>query len=470
MAGYLLSKGIDALIMDEQLDRVTEERLAEIIKEHEIKVIGISVLTLTSSRAYEISQMIRRNWPDVTIIMGGIHVTLLPEEPLYDDLADVVVRGEGEITCHELLERIFRQESYYDIKGISFKRDGRIIHNLPRELIANLDELPPFPFHLFEENQDRYQFGNMLTSRGCPYDCIFCSQKVIGGKRYRTRSPENIVKEIELLVNHYHQDFIFFNNDNFIINRKHCYKLCELIIARKFPDNLKLGINARADVVDLQLLKRLKQAHVFIIIFGLETGSERIMKMIKKGETVAKCAEAVRLAKEAGLLVSGPYILGFPTETREESLQTIRTAFNLPVDFTRFNLLVPYPGTEVYKMIYKSRPSTRIDWSNFASHSGLTGQGIPYVPEGRTAKELLWLQWKANFLFYLRPKQIRQIRLLYYGMANQIAVPDPSSLKGAFELFKFLASLVVYAVKRILAKSLLASAASKDLFCKKEKI
>ena len=303
-------------------------------------------MTLTAWGGYELAGMIRRMRPRVKIIMGGVHPTILPEEPLVKGLADIVVRNEGELTLLELIEKIYDDEPCDDVRGISFKKGAMVQHNQSRDLIDSLDMLPQFPYHMFEGDIRRYQFGNMLTSRGCPYECIFCSQRSISGKRYRARSPEKIVEELEVLVYKYKQEYVYFNDDNFIVNKTHCYKLCDLIDKKNFPASLKLGINARGDIMDMELLRRLRRARFYVINFGLETGSDRVMRLIKKGETVDDISRAVRLAKRAGFLTSGQFILGFPTETREESLMTVRLAFRLPLDFTRFNLLVPYPRSE----------------------------------------------------------------------------------------------------------------------------
>lgn len=446
LAGYLETKGYATCIIDEQLKQTTEEELGSLIEAHGIKVVGFTVLTLTARRAYELAASIKRKWPAIKIVMGGVHATLLPAEPIEKGVADFVVRQEGELTLHELLEAIEANGTYENIQGLSFKKDGEVIHNPPRPFIADLDILPPFPYHLFKANMKSYQFGNMLTSRGCPYACIFCSQALVSGRRYRTKSPDKVVEELDTLVHEYKQDFIFFNDDNFIVNKKNVHELCDKIIARNYPANLKLGLNARGDSLDKPLLEHMKAAHFTMISFGLETGSDRIMKLVKKGETVAQIAEGVRLAHEAGFIASGQFILGFPTETRAESIMTIKHALRIPLDFTRFNLLVPYPGSEIFEIVKleQGKISKDSDWSNYASHSGLTGKDIPYVPQGRTAEDLFRLQWWGNLIFYLRPRQMLNLRNLRYATGGQVVLPDSRSLKGFLELIWFFMSLMAY--------------------------
>ncbi len=447
IAGYVEARhpDIEIRILDEQLAQLTDEEYREYLREFSPDIVGFSVLTLVAERAYHIAQFIKDNFPSVCIVMGGVHVTLVPEEPIKKRIADFVVRNEGEETISELIESINgRKTDYGHIAGLSFVKNGKVVNNPERPLIRNLDDLPPFPYHFFSKDIEKYQFGNMLTGRGCPYRCIFCSQRSIAGSVYRTRSPRKVIEEMKTLVYTYNQRWIFFNNDNFIVNKKETIELCELISKERFPSDLKLGMNARGDSVNDEVLTALKKAHFTTILFGLETGSERIMKLIKKGETVKRIEEGVRLAKAHGFITSGQFIIGFPSETNAETWETIKHALRLPLDYTRFNLLVPYPGSEIYEIMKKEELHKEHDWSNYASHSGLTGETIPYVPKGRTARELLFLQWFGNLCFFLRFKQLTHLENLKYAMAGQIILPDPKTLGGFFEFVGFGFSLILF--------------------------
>ncbi len=450
LAGYLRAKGITAEVIDEQLYPVREEDLAARVRDQGVRIVGISVLTLTSGRAYEISAGLKRACPQVTVILGGIHVTLLPEEPLQKEIADIVVRNEGEVTLLELVERIHAGQPYDDVAGISFRGGDGIVHNPERPLIENIDALPPFPYELFEEDIDRYQFGNILTSRGCPYECIFCSQRAISGRRFRSQSPERMFSEIDRLVTRYGRRFIFINDDNFLVNKAKIRDLCERIIARKFPEDLQIGFNGRGDSLDdPALLQLMRRAHFRFVLIGFETGSERLMQMIKKGETVKQIADGVRTAKKCGFIIGGQFILGFPTETRRESLRSIRHALCLPVDSVRFNLLVPYPGTEVYLMAKAEQGAMSTDWSRYATHGGLTGEGAPYVPQGRSLRELVLLQWIGHLAFYLRPRQLFNLRTMTYATGGQVVIPEPTSWRGIVGFCRFVFRMCVFILIKV---------------------
>ena len=185
---------------------------------------------------------------------------------------------------------------------------------------------------------------------------------------------------------------------------------------------------ARGDMVDIEMLKLMKRAGFKTISYGLETGSERLMKLIKKKLTTADSRKAIQLTQKAGISAIGSFIIGLPSETRTESFQTIKFAKSLPLDLTRFNLLVPYPGTAVYEMIMNSNHGIKGDWDNFLTVSGFGKDTIPYIPEGRTQKEMRQLQFWANLSFYLRPRQF--VKFIRYGFPTQLFLPPLLSWEG----------------------------------------
>lgn len=429
LAGYLLQKDITPAIIDEQLNYLTRDEIKDIVGNRGRIIAGLTCLTAGAERAYKLAGWIKESNPEAILIYGGIHATVLPEEVLTRGKADVVVHNEGEETLHELVQYYRHGGKLENIKGISFSSNGQFIHNSPRPLIEDLNTLPPFPYHLFEKDIKKYSFADVMMSRGCPFQCIFCSQRSITGRSYRFKSAENIIKELDILIFKYGQkERIIFNDDNFVVNRKHVFDLCEKIIARKYPKTLSFQVYARGDMVDLEMLKIMKRAGITAIVYGLETGSERLMKIVKKQLTVADNKRAIELTRKAGITTNGSFILGLPTETMEESLQTIRFAKSLPLDLTRFNLLVPYPGTKIRELLKESRQDIKDDWSTFLTVSGFGSTSIPYIPDGRTEKEMRRLQLWANLTFYLRPRQFFIIMVKKFS--NQLNLPSPLTLKG----------------------------------------
>lgn len=419
LAGYLIKKGKKVKIVDESASlMITEDNIHTITKDLERPYIfGISCVTASIGRGYELSKLIKKAYPEAKVIMGGIHPTVLPEESLRTDVVDIVVRGEGEKTLDTLYDTIKNKRDYSQVDGISFiDESGNIRHNKDAPLLEDLNLLPEFPYYLFEKYANRYNFGFLIGSRGCPYDCIFCSQRKISGKKYRFLSPEKIISQIDLLTNKYKIKYFNFYDDNLVVNKKGTRELCELIYKHGFyKKKIKLSCSTRGDAIDEDILPIMKKAGFVHLDIGLETASERLMKMIKKGESVADVIKGVRIAKKFGLTVGGVFIMGLPTETRKERLACYRLAKELSLDYVRFNNACPYPGTELFNIAKKeNRLRIERDWKNFSSLGAFVGGfKLPYVPTTCTEEELKRDIIKANNSFFMRPKGI--FTLLFGG-------------------------------------------------------
>jgi radical SAM superfamily enzyme YgiQ (UPF0313 family) len=432
LAGFLLHKGKDVEIIDEHIAPISSETLEEAIKKFSPPFIfGISTLTACIDRAFEISRFIKNLYPNSKVILGSIHPTVLTDEVLGNDNVDFVVKKEGEESLNELYEAIKNGDGYSKIKGISFKIDGKIIHNPPAEL-PDLSNLPPFPYHLFEKHIDKYNFGFIASSRGCPYECIFCSQRNISGKRYRYVPTEIVIDEIELLVERYNQRHITFVDDNFTANRRRIGELAERMIEKGFYKKATFDCQTRADAIDKEILALLKKAGFRLINFGLETASERLMILLNKKETVKQNIEGVRLAKKCGFSVSATFIFGLPTETREERWQAYKLAKDLFLDYVRFNNATPYPGTKLYE-IAKEEGRLYIEkgWTNLNACGTLVGDKVklPYVPTTCTEDVLRKDVLKANLLFSLRPYKILKLLVKRVGPAGWFYLPPLWYLK-----------------------------------------
>ncbi len=407
LAGYLLAKGRQAKIIDELSGPMRLSDVNSHIKQlSKPYIFGISCLTINISRGYEIARMLKREYPDAKVILGGIHATALPEEALAKgNIVDIVVRGEGEETLLLLYDTIKNNRNYSDIAGISFKENGKIIHNPARPLIEDLNTIPRFPYELFA---DKYSgLGHLMTSRGCPYDCIFCSQRLISGKRYRFASCESVIETIDLLINKYNQRNLGFYDDNFLVNKKRVRSLCELIIQKGFNLRAAFSCQTRADNVDRETLAYLKDAGFAHIGLGIETGSERLMKILNKRETVKVNIEAVKMIKEMGFGTSGFFLFGIPTETQRERFQTYRLAKKMRLDYAKFNNIVPYPKTRLWEIAQKEGTlNIAKDWENFNSVEGVvkgvfSKAKLPYIPINTTEKQLRRDMVRSNFYFYL---------------------------------------------------------------------
>ncbi len=227
------------------------------------------------------------------------------------------------------------------------------------------------------------------------------------GVTYRSRPIELIMDEIDVCINKLSADKIFFIEDNFVVNRKHAVEVCNQIIKRGLNKKAIFCCQLRGDSATKEILLKLKEANFTMVLIGIETGSEKIAKIIEKGETVDANIKAVKLAKECGLQVSATFIIGFPQETNEDRLLTVKLATRLPLDSLRVNIAIPYPGTPMYYMA-KDRLFIEAGWRNFNVVSSLvTGPfrsvRLPYIPEGTTEDELRYLSMWTNIKFWLKP-------------------------------------------------------------------
>ncbi|MCK5655141.1 MAG: radical SAM protein [Candidatus Aureabacteria bacterium] len=408
------NKKIKARFIDEHVESNTLGLIEKYIKETEPPYIfGFSVLTAAFKTAVLTSRRVKELYPDSVICFGGIHPTAVPEEVLSYGHIDVVIRGEGEKTLPELYGLVKGRKDFFHLDGLSYKQNGRVIHNRDAPIIENLNELPPFPFHLF--NPARYDFGSMVTSRGCPFDCIFCSNRLITGKRYRFRSVESVVNELDILHNKYHQDHILFLDDNFLVNKERIYILLEELKKRGFDKKMTFSFQARADSFDYKLFEALYDTGFKNLSLGLETASERMMKVLKKSETVKQCVEAAKGARQIGFHISAVFMYGIPGETHEERLSCAKMSKALKLDMVRFNNATPYPGTELYEIAKReNRLNVRGLYENFNSVSAFIEnpfKKIPfsYVPIGSSEEELRMDILFSYFAFYFDINRIKKI-------------------------------------------------------------
>lgn len=404
LAGYLRQKNVDCEIFDELIEPLYGDKLKQLVIEKNITIVGISCMTPFIYRAMSIVRDVKKISGDVKTVLGGFHPTVMSEECLKNENVDYVVRQEGEITLWELMKSLDGDIRISDIKGLSYKVSGRIVHNPDRPLIEDIDSLPDFPYHLFEKHADRYNF-KILSSRGCPGNCIFCAAHTVWERKYRYRSCEKVIKEIDILINRYGRKSISFADDTFSANRKRVIELCSLILKNNLHKKAIFYCNTRGDALDMELLETMRAAGFRGISLGVETASDRLMKIMKKGETVRDNVRAAWMAHKAGLKVRGTFILGFPTETREETMETIKLALNNPFSFARFGLPIPFPGTELYELARKEGVHYN-NYKDFDVRDGFMKKQAVYIPKGRTRSEMVRLQRKAYIRFYFRIGQM----------------------------------------------------------------
>ena len=414
LSAYLESKNIPVKILDGQVHDLDEQSLIMNIQQFNPNIVGISCATPLVYPAHEIARTVKGFSRQITVVMGGPHPTVLPEETMADENVDIVVRGEGEITLFELVQAIKNGSGLDSILGITYRDNGHIVPTQNRPLNTDLDSLPPPSWHLipigkYRPQVDiyyRFPWTTMLTSRGCPYRCIFCASRKISGHRYRARSPENIVEEVDALVSQYGIRNIGMADDNFVADRKRTERICDILIKEGYSKKVDWVCAVRADGVDEPLLKKMRAAGCRCLCVGIETGSQRLMNVLRKHLKLEKVEEGVKMMRKAGIKVRGTFLLGIPTETEEETRQTIRFAKKLNLDFAKFNIITPYPGTELWEMAKERGLVEENTWSRLIPGIGFSEAEPVFVPEGRSGKELKVEQQRAARTFYFRPRPI----------------------------------------------------------------
>ena len=376
-------------------------------------IFGFSVLTSAMESAVSLSRQLKKLYPSCYIMFGGIHPTAVPDEVLAYKHIDIVVRGEGEKPIVEFYNAIKNNKDHTQIEGISYKKDGKIIHNVRSLTPINLNTDILFPYYLFTNK--KYDLGYVTSSRGCPYDCIFCSNRIATGKNYRYRPSTSIVSELKTLYYDHGITEVGFYDDNFLVNKSRIYELIHQIKKSGLHKHMTFSFQARADNVNAALLQDLYNVGFHSIFFGIETASPSMMKTIKKGETVEQCIVAVQLAKKIGYHVSATFIYALPTDTHSTRMGCIELANALDLDLVRFNNATPYPGTELYDIAKKEKRLNIVDnYTNFSAvstfiESPLHPTPFAYVPECNTEAKIRRDILYSYFAFYLNLNRLKSV-------------------------------------------------------------
>lgn len=413
LAGFLRHKGFSIKIVDQELININTSTMNEILMQcKKPRIIGISVMTANVANGYKIASLIKSIDKEAIVVFGGIHATVMPDEILAHGNVDFVVKGEAEYVFLELIKQIKGGKIDRDrLENIGFIEDGKVVYTKNSGGMVDLNEVPMFPYDMFDPSQ--YHLGFILTSRGCPFDCIFCSQRVITKRKYRYILSKKVIEELDYLINELKQPSITFFDDYFTGNKERVIELCSMIQQKGFHKKASFGVQTRGDSVNREIMKAMRAANFNSLMFGIETASEDLMKLINKRETVQQNVEAIKLAKEMGFAVEGTFIYGLPTETFDDRFKAFSLATDLGIDRARFNNATPYPGTKLYEMV-KDKIKIEDGWINFSSASAVTAgimkkYSLPYVPEGCTEKELEGTILLANLLFYLNLTNLKNL-------------------------------------------------------------
>jgi len=414
--GYLASsirKQHNVRILDCVKEGLDLDSFKTYVQNNPPDVIGFTVYSCDLENVKRSIMAVNEINPGTTTIAGGPHPSGDPEGTmLYLDSLNFAFAGESEKGFPLLLEQLSKKiekKDLKDIPGLVWKENGKINTN-PKIFIEDLDSIEFPGWDLLK--LDTYKGGAhgiftkqsptapIIVTRGCPYLCTFCAAHTVVGRKIRYRSIENVIKEIKLLYQKYGIREIHIEDDNFSFNLEFAKEFCHRLIKLNLPLTYSCPNGVRINRVDKELLLLMKKAGFYNIFVGIESGSPRILKHMKKNLKVKEIAEKIDLIKEAGLEVSAYFMLGYPEETREDMEMTISFSMSLNLDMAQFGTFMPLPGSDILKNEDVRNAVTSISWSD------IFNTDVPFSPAGISRKELKKTQKKAFLKFYLRPKQI----------------------------------------------------------------
>ncbi|MBT8171836.1 B12-binding domain-containing radical SAM protein, partial [Candidatus Bathyarchaeota archaeon] len=372
------------------------------ITKRQPNIVGITSTTLTYKSALQIVTIAKEVRPNCLTILGGCHVTFWDENALKEcPSLDVVVRKEGENTMLELVQQLEAGKSYFDVVGLTCRKNGTIVKNPDRPYIEDLDSLP-FPAHHLWPLDRLRKYGNvifpLMTSRGCVYWCEFCSAVRMFGRAYRMRSPKNVVDEMQFLHKTYGAKTFTFYDDAFTVDQSRVEEICREIHDRNLKVTWDCG--TRVDMVTKELLQKMKEAGCIAVWFGVEAGSQKVIDSMGKGFTATKTMNAFKMAKEVGLMTIASVVFGFPGETKETAKETIKFIEKINPDDVGYYIATPYPGTPMADHVKKMGWLRVKDFNRYD-----TATPIFELPT-MTMKEVREIRENAFHRFYLRPTYI----------------------------------------------------------------
>lgn len=397
-------------------------------------IIGITATTPTFGSARTVAEIARSLFRDSLIVIGGVHVTSLPEQALKEKYFDAGVLGEGEYTLLELVEK-YKQRGkncFSEIKGLAYKEDSNVIINERRSFVQNLDDFPFPARHLLPPlsayrptpaSYKRLPVGVLMSSRGCPYQCAFCDRSVFGTK-YRMRSVDNILDEMEELVHEYGAKEIRFFDDTITVNKKKLFELVDKMKERKI--RVPWTAQSRVDAITPEILKKLKEGGCWQLLIGIESADDRMLKIMKKGVTAEQNKKAVELMNKHKMGIRADFLVGVPGETKESLQKSLDFVLKYDIDYVYFNKFVPFHNIELTRILNKQ--GYKFDLTKGSSILDIKSD-IIYVPNGLTEQEYRNFLKTVHKKFYLRPLYLLK-RLLSIRTFDQLV----GHIKGFFAI------------------------------------
>ncbi len=419
LGAVLERDGFEVRIYDQHALHASNDDLMHLVDTFEPDVVGFSCLTFVMETVADAARRIRQKRPRTKILAGNIHATYFPNDLLENEIADIVIREEGEEAILAVCRGLRDGRDPVDVPGTTCMDGGKIRHNSTPALI-DLERLPYPAWNLLEGYsyvpdplsltplRSRAQPLAIQSSRGCPFACTFCSQDTMY-KRVRIRTPESVVNEIEYVHATYGTSVFGFIDAIFPLSPKQGHAFADEMIRRKLHEKIVWFTETRVDLVSRDLLKHLKEAGLRFIQYGIESGDDQVLnKLMRKKAEVNEARQALAWTRELGILSFGLFVVGMPGETKAQIETTIRFAKEIDPDIVKFNVAIPFPGSELWER-YKHRVNGQPTWKYSGWYNSnmndadniLAGDSLP-------SRELMYLQRRAMFEFYTQPKVMKR--------------------------------------------------------------
>jgi len=407
LAASLEEQGNRVEILDANAESLSLKSTVERIREARPDLVGLTAVTPTIELCHEIARGVKASLPGKKCVVGGSHPSALPRRTLAAFPSfDCLVKGEGERTLVEIVERLQDWDALEEVQGLCFRRsNGQIVEKEGRPPATDLDGLPPparhlLPNHLYR-NPESDRFTGVIAMRGCPGTCGYCSVHNVFGRGIRQRTPEKVAEEVAECHQRFGARFLSFMDDTFSWDREWVLSLCREMEKRSIPNHLKWICLTRVDTVDRDLLGIMKRAGCHRVEFGIESGSQRILDCMNKRIRVEQIREAFRAARDIGLSTFGFVMLNFPGEDRTSLRETRRLVLDVDPDFIQVSFATPYPGTRLYDDCREQGLLRTERWAEYVFLRNPVIRNPNLTPE-----EIQGESRRLQRAFYLRPSYI----------------------------------------------------------------
>jgi len=421
-------------VLDCQVESLNYEQLQNRIKKSNPDIVGLTAMSLTLLDVIQTAKIVKETNKDIRVVLGGPHVHLFPEETICLPNIDFLVLGEGEIVFMKLIDHIKDTDALESIKGIVFKTESKIVNTGLPEPIKQLDDLPFPARHLvpYKNYRSLLTKGQVVTtiftSRGCPFKCSFCDRPHLG-KKFRARSALNVVEELQQCKEMGISDFLFYD-DTFTVNKQRVLDICNEVCKKKLDINW--DIRTRVDTIDEEMIIHLKKAGCRSIHYGIEAGTEKILKILNKGITLEQAKKTFDLTRKHKMNILAYFMIGNPDESREDIYTTYKVMKKLKPDYVHITILTPFPGTKIYKDGLLSGIIKNDYWKAFAKKPSddFNPLHINTLLSKSELNQLLRIGYKK---FYLRPfyifNQFLKVRSLTEFLKKMKAGLSVASMK-----------------------------------------